>query len=200
MSKITSAMAVLGVVAGLGVAALPLSSYAATSAPVTIRAMVDSSIAVTAETEEVDLGTINGTSGDGVQSVNVTVSGSVAAYTLGVMDTDTDTNMNWVELGTATPSESGKGTITAIPAYAGTGALNGNWGFRIDDAQAGTTGTWNGVPALNAAGAATNIVSDGTLTAGTPAVTKVTFGANAGTLDLKNGIYEDQVVFTAASK
>ena len=94
MSKIAGAMAALGVVAGLGVAALPMASYAAESAPVTIRATVDSSIAVSTDgVDLVDFGNIDKGSGENIQTIAVTVTGTVTNYSLGVMVYDKNTNM-----------------------------------------------------------------------------------------------------------
>lgn len=55
MSKITKTIATLGVVAGLGVAALPLASYAATSDTVTVNALVDTSMSVSLDKDSVSL-------------------------------------------------------------------------------------------------------------------------------------------------
>ena len=46
MTKTTKIIAALGVVAGIGVAALPISSFAASTQDVTVRVTIGSSIAV----------------------------------------------------------------------------------------------------------------------------------------------------------
>lgn len=194
MSKITSAMAVLGVVAGLGVAALPLSSYAQVSGPVTIRTEVNSTLAVSSSEELVDLGTVNGTT-DGSNSTVITVSGTVAKYSLGVMDRDNDNNMVWVGQGTTTPSGASS-PVKEIPAITGN-TLTGGWGFRVNNPNT-TAGEWKAVPVYSASGV-NNIVEEAELN--NEAKTTVEFGVSVdGIANLENGIYEDQVVFTAMAK
>lgn len=189
MSKIAKSMAVLGVVAGLGVAALPLSSYAVGSNPVTIQATVDSSIAVTAATDMVDLGTIAAGTGIATQTTTVTVSGSVAKYDLGIIDKNDDNNMNWISLAEGqTANEDATATGDAIPAAANLEAADKGWAFRL-----GEDGDWTAVPVST--GTAAPIVEGGDL-AGTAAKSNITFGVKADAT-LKNGIYQDQVVFVA---
>ena len=55
MSKVTKTIAALGVVAGLGVAALPLASYAATTDTVTVNAEVGTSMSVSLDKDSVSL-------------------------------------------------------------------------------------------------------------------------------------------------
>ncbi len=183
MSKITSAMAVLGVVAGLGVAALPLSSYAitSTSQPVTIRAEVNNTIAVTSSEELVELGTINGGTPVAEKSTTVTVSGTDGTkFDLKVEDTDAETALVNTTDGTATiPTGTNLATGTAA------------WGFKV--ANSTTVGTWT---AMGENGAPVTIKS-GTLGA-TADETIVTFGVSAAA-NQANGTYEDQVVFTAVT-
>lgn len=189
MSKIAKSIAVLGVVAGLGVAALPLSSYAAESAPVTISAIVDSSIAVTAGKDTVDLGTIAAGTGIATQTVSVTVSGSVSKYNLGIVDKDADASLKWTGLADGQET-AGDGTEEAIPATADLATATKGWAFRK-----GESGAWTAVPASGATAAP--IVPGGNLTTA-GVTTDITFGVKAdGTL--KNGIYQDQVIFTATS-
>ncbi len=192
MSKIAKSMAVLGVVAGLGVAALPLSSYAVGSNPVTIQATVDSSISVTSATDLVNLGTIAAGTGIAVQSTDVTVAGSVATYNLGIIDKNEDNNMNWVSLAEGQTASGADVTGTQIPATADLATEAKGWAFRI-----GEDGAWTEVPAAGESVAAAPIVSGGALN-GTPAKTTVTFGVKADAT-LKNGIYQDQVVFVATA-
>lgn len=186
MSKITSAIAALGVVAGLGVAALPLSSYAVESGQVTVRATVNSNIAVSTNGDDlVDFGELTNGSGEQVQSIKVTVSGSVANYALGVMDYDDNTDMVNVSNSASTTKIE---TITTPAA-----ALTGGWGFRSEDRHA-SGNQWQGMPAYNAAGV-TNLVTSAALN--TNADTTVQFGINIDGLTLDNGTYEDKVIFTA---
>lgn len=189
MSKIAGAMAALGVVAGLGVAALPMASYAAESAPVTIRATVDSSIAVSTDgVDLVDFGTIDKSSGENIQTIAVTVTGTVTKYNLGVMDYDDDTAMVNVTNTTSTT------TIETLGP--GVNTLTRGWGFRSEDRHV-SDNQWKGMPAYNATDADKNIVDGGTLDTANGSVTNVQFGINLNGLPLDNGTYEDKVIFTA---
>lgn len=189
MSKIAGAMAALGVVAGLGVAALPMASYAAESAPVTIRATVDSSIAVSTDgVDLVDFGTIDKSSGENIQTIAVTVTGTVTKYNLGVMDYDDNTDMVNVTNTTSTT------TIKTLDP--GVNTLTGGWGFRSEDRHV-SDNQWKSMPAYNATDADKNIVDGGTLDTANGSVTNVQFGINLNGLPLDNGTYEDKVIFTA---
>lgn len=192
MSKIAGAMAALGVVAGLGVAALPMASYAAESAPVTIRATVDSSIAVSTDgVDLVDFGNIDKGSGENIQTIAVTVTGTVTNYNLGVMDYDDNTNM----VNVTTP------TSTSVIPTLGDGATTltgGCWGFRSEDRHV-SNNAWKGMPKYGGTDADKNIVDVGKLDTTSGSVTNVQFGINLNglTQTLDNGTYEDKVIFTA---
>lgn len=198
MSKITSAMAALGVVAGLGVAALPMATYAQQSGPVTIQAEVNSSIAVSAADELVDLGTINSGTPIHEKSTVVTVTGTGGfLYTLKVEDTDSVTDLVKVDGDgsyIASPTDAQK-----IPANANLAKGTSGWAFKGGDLTAWT--------AMAASGAPVTVVNAGTLAAptddGDTALksnqTEVTFGVSAGS-GLDNGTYKDQVVFTVVAR
>lgn len=199
MSKITSAMAVLGVVAGLGVAALPLSTYAANeraeSAPVTVRTVVNSSLAVTTnDVSTVDLGTVNG-SAAGQNTIKVTVSCSVATYNLGVMDEDDNNAMVWKDAADTDQTDATK-TVKEIQAITGN-TLTSGWGFRKNNANT-TAGEWQGVPIYSTT-AVNNLVQNGALDNASQDTT-VEFGVDInGIANLQNGLYEDDVIFVATA-
>ena len=184
MSNIVKTIAALGVVAGLGVAALPLSSYAVETGPVTVRAEIDNSISVTSASNEVNLGTliVNGPVSEG--SVDVTVATNDSkGYTLTVKDADSVTDM--------VNSASATSKIPAgVPAQG-----KSFWGVKGGTQGAYTPVTAAGVElAKTTASTGTTTTEDGTLVNGE--ITKVTFGVSAGT-GLEAGTYEDDVVFTA---
>lgn len=198
MSKIAKSMAILGVVAGLGVAALPLSTYAAPaegsvrSGDVTVRVTVDSSLAVSSSESDINLGTIN--SGTPVRegTTDVTVSGSAQLnWELRIEDKDDNNALTLTNTDGTIMSDAG--STQKIPAAApvkGTSA----WGFKGGDVTA-----FEEVPV---AGAGVKIAS-GTFAAGVTEAdpgtdtTTVTFGVSAGT-GLEDGTYKDTVVFIAA--
>lgn len=94
MSKVTKTIAALGVVAGLGVAALPLASYADSpdSKPITINANIGSSFSLAVDKNSVTLtptnnGPVVNTETDG--GINATViSNNAAGYTLRLTGTE----------------------------------------------------------------------------------------------------------------
>lgn len=200
MSKIAKSMAILGVVAGLGVAALPLSSYAAgnpvRSGDVTVRVKVDSSIAVTSEKSEIDLGTINVGTPVSQGVTRVSVSGTAGTYSLAVIDKDEINSLALVDPNDDAILDSTKGipaTSAAAPVQKGTSA----WGVK-----GGGIADFTAVPIST--GTPLALVEKGDLsttqTEGQPdsaeAITDVTFGVSAGS-GLENGTYRDVVVFIA---
>lgn len=92
MSKITKTIAALGVVAGLGVAALPLASYAAPGSDnpetITVNASVQSTISMSVDDDTVALSPIGG--GDiSTDTINVSVStNALSGYTLAAATSD----------------------------------------------------------------------------------------------------------------
>lgn len=189
MSKIAKSMAVLGVVAGLGVAALPLSTYAQTSGPVTIQAEVNSSIAVTAADELIDLGTISSSTPVHEKSTKVTVSTTEEAYTLNIQDSDAYTAMVLLdEDGKPVSAAVTAGKDFEIPASANVVKGTAAWGYKVaDKAYAAVT-----TKPVKIADATTSPLESGS------AATEVTFGVTANA-NLDNGIYQGGVVFTATA-
>lgn len=180
MSKMTKTIAALGVVAGLGVAALPLSSYAAQSQPVTLTAVIDSNISITAEDTEVSVGTVMVGGEVAKASTDVTVTtNSATGYTLQIKDEDANTNMtNNANLDAVIPAGS--------PAK-GTSA----WGVSVDDGAEWKAVTADGIELAKSSTAA----SEDDLFTGT---TTVTFGVSAAT-GQASGTYKDTVVFVATT-
>lgn len=186
MSKITSAMAVLGVVAGLGVAALPLASYAQTSGPVTVKAEVNSAISVefVGTAQEVDFGTLMPKSDVVTRGGQVAVTTSNATgYTLSVSDTDSDNALTKV---------GADGLVAAAKIAAGTPAKDTTaWGITGGD----LTG-WHIVPAKG-----DSLEVKKTTAAPTADDHKdeidLTFGISIDTIE--DGIYSTDIVFTAVA-
>lgn len=179
MSNITKAVAALSVVAGLGVAALPLSSFAATSW-VDITAIVDNTIGISTSTDEV---TVSVTADGPVvtKGVDVTVTtNSTTGYTLGIMDSDTNTalvktNDNGVADGTIPAGQPAKGTAA--------------WGY-----QGGTKTNWTPVTTSNVI-----FVTTSSSTLNGSETTPVTFGVSAAS-NTAEGTYKGGVIFTATVK
>ena len=143
MSKITKTIAALGVVAGLGVAALPLASYAAdtdTSKDLTVSAQIGETLSVTLNHNSVTLKPTNGgavvdTTQETAQTVVATVTtNNLHGYTLKLADADTEY---------ALTNEDGQKIAAGTPAQD-----QSLWGVKFNDADAYT--------ALGAAGFSRN--------------------------------------------
>ncbi len=180
MSNITKAIAALGVVAGLGVAALPLSTYADATVPVT--AQINSSMAISTSADAVDFGQIIAGGAVATQDLDVTVSTTATSYNLNIKDSDSNTALVSVdETGSAITGENAATIVTGAPKQ-GTSA----WGYKV-----GETGAWTNITTTNKS------IYEGTA-AGTSKTT-VTFGVSAAA-GQKDGTYKGGVIFTATTE
>ena len=175
MSKIACAMATLGVVAGIGAAAMPLASYAVESSPVAIKAIVNDTIQISTSTKEVVISTIKpGAEKIYEGSVDVTVETTDNQYTLNIKDSDNTTALvseNGDQIAAGAPSNDGETT---------------GWGWKGGSQSSYKAITTAEVPVVSAA------------TIDKTATTTVTFGISAGE-EVENGTYVGGVVFTATS-
>ena len=178
MSKITKTIAALGVVAGLGVAALPLASYAApgTSNPqdITVTATLEDSLAMSVT--ETALTFMIENNGDVVKnSTTATVTtNNASGYNLDIQAKDGDTDL------TAT----GDYTIPTGPAAQGTSA----WGYNKDGGD-----TYQAVPAV-----ATSIASSAAATEVGGEETTIYIGVSADSSQEK-GVYTGGFTLTASN-
>ena len=179
MSKMTKTIAALGVVAGLGVAALPLSSYAAdeSSKNVIVTANVSDTISLTTSEAKVDLGdiVIDGQPGKG--SVDAIVSGNSGAYHLTIQASG-DGSMVHMDNGVAAAggAKIEGGTLTGTTS---------SWGYSLDNAN------FQAVPG-----------SDKTADTITPKAGKDTTTIYFGAVAKGNqaaGVYQNTVTLTAVS-
>lgn len=190
MSKMSKAIAVLGVVAGLGVAALPLSTYAANysqSAQAQVQVEVGGAISIATDATGgvVDLGQLKINGESDTKDLNVTVSSnSEIGYDLTIKSATSET---------ALVNESG----AKIPADAGVAAGTSAWAYRLAGETEGTYGEWAAITAdpVNIL----NHTADAANTGGMEGKTKVNFGASADGSQ-QEGIYKGTVVFTATVK
>ncbi len=129
MSKMTKTIAALGVVAGLGVAALPLSSYAAevtntgatqAGVDVTFQATVGNSISITASEGTVSINNLIANQDVAEASTDITVAtNNAAGYQLRIKDKDS----------TLALMPAADGTAAGIAAGVPTKGTNA-WGFK----------------------------------------------------------------------
>lgn len=190
MSKMSQTIAILGVVAGLGVAALPLSTYAAdpatastTDKPTTVELTVPDTLTITTDADKIVLSGASGAA-TGVFT---------ADKTLGVTVT-TNNNDGYTLVMNATETDLKSGSDT-IPTGTGAVEANSTWGFYLGDAAETAPETWtavsNGVNVLNT-GLGTKAVPEGE-------TSKVNFIANIITSQ-PAGTYSGTVTFTATNK
>ena len=94
MSKITKTIAALGVVAGLGVAALPLASYAADTQNIAVEAEIGATISVeTPSAATVEIAPTNGAAAtEGSSSVTVKTN-NLNGFKLNIKDSDSETGL-----------------------------------------------------------------------------------------------------------
>ena len=174
MSKITKTIAALGVVAGLGVAALPLASYAANPTTVNLTASLDDSLSLSVTETELSFELENGgTVATDATDATVTTN-NAAGY---------DLNIKAGSGGTALVS--GSHSIEAGAAAQGTSA----WGYNTDGGS-----TYTGVTASDVSIASAEAPTEA---AGTK--TTITVGVSADSTQ-EAGTYTGSFVLTAANK
>ena len=202
MKKMTAAMAALGVVAGLGAAALPLSSYA-TQSTVPVTAIIDDALSITLT----DANTADALGADGVLIENVVPGGAVKARTVAVTvsgNTGDKYKLSLEDRLTDTAlisAEGGRIAATSVATLGGSSAASA-WGFvagATNPTATPTTG-WKAVPARGTTPAQllTGTGNVGTLATG-KATTYVTFGVYADE-NQDAGTYTTDVIFTASAQ
>lgn len=220
MSKLTSTIAALGIVAGLGVAALPLSSYAAdvtvtdptavTSTDGTavdqnvgINLTVDKTLSIDASADNVNLNKTNSFTGTPL-TVKVTTN-NAKGYKLNIKGTGTGTGANGktaltgddaktTEIPTFEKSIAG-GALAALAANSGADASKSVWGYTASGdnvVNAFTGGLYAGVTETGE-----TIAENDAPTADTGNETSVTFKAIVDNAQ-PAGTYKGQVTFTAS--
>ncbi len=200
MKKMTAAMAALGVVAGLGAAALPLASYAS-EATVPVTAIIDDalSINITDATTADDLGA------DGVLIEGVTPGGAVESRKIAVTVSGNDTQQKYKL--TLEDRLADTALINAnnerIETLTTTGALNADtstsaWGYAVSNSVSAEATSYKGVPARNnPVQLLSGSGNTGTIAANGKATTYVSFGVYAAE-GQQPGRYTSDVIFTAS--
>ncbi len=180
MSKMTKTIAALSVVAGLGVAALPLSSYAA---DVDVYATVDPALSVSTTNAVVRIDNVVPGGAIATGSTTVNVSGSVAnGYKLQIQGKGGTALTEWNEALDA-PAQN--------PATITTGDLNGAvsaWGYRV-----GSGTAWAQIPTT-----ASDVAGASSASTPGPDSYDITFGVKAAS-GQKPGTYKGGVTITAVA-
>lgn len=199
MSKMSKAIAVLGVVAGLGVAALPLSSYAATTATRTAQVQVEVAGGISLAFDQPDTQIEGATFNETTRLLDlgqVTLGGAVKEGAFKVV-VETNNPIGYelkiaAKDSTDMTSENGDTIATGVPTA---NATTSAWGYKVG------AGTYT---ALTTEGAVISAADDATVapTEGTGRPSKgtdVTFGVAAQSSQAE-GTYVGNVVFTASVK
>lgn len=192
MRKMTAAMAALGVVAGLGAAALPLSSYAS-EATVPVTAIIDDAISINIT----DATSGDGLGADGVLLSGVVPGGAAVSKTTAVTVSGSGNYKLTLEdrlMDTALISAAGDRIETGNEFGDDTTEVTDSvWGYSVVDTIAAEPTTWNAVPAR---GSAATVVTKNAIS--TKPTTYVAFGVRAAA-DQQPGRYTSDVIFTATS-
>ncbi len=160
MSKTTKALAIMGVVAGLGVAALPMSTYAAQSTDsdtVTVKLEVEDFISceVTTAGKTVDLSKVASnaltTTGDATVNIKTNNAQGYKAAIAAPATGDHKDQINMIGVTTTNVIEPG------VPATAQTAGTKSAWGYTVSSETAGVTvdaafdgGVYKGITASSA--------------------------------------------------
>lgn len=195
MSKMTKTIVALGVVAGLGVAALPLSSYAqivTDSTNVTAQAVVGEAISVTADAAD-DTVKIEGVTANQDVKEGSTVltiqTNNTSGYNVNIKDADAVTAL------TADDTD----TTNGIPASATLTKGSKGWGFKASTMTTGVavSGAGQVYRAIETTPLALASRSTGASDADGDKIT-LTFGVVVDS-SIAAGIYGDEVVITATT-
>lgn len=204
MSKMSKTIAVLGVVAGLGVAALPLSTYAAAgdvSKDVQLNVSVSETLELSSNATSVSINSVNGqrlidsdasTVGKQWGQVSLTAKAS-SAYKIVVKTNNADGTANLTNAaGTA-----GSNTIPAGAPTTSTGGVASAWGLK--NATTGTTSTNSDFSAWDAVGTTVKDFASGAANATDLTAEGDTYDARFGVTTAtgtQDGTYTGSVNFT----
>lgn len=188
MSKTTKFIAALGVVAGIGVAALPLTSYAAEQ-HLTITATVDSSISLSLSgTNTLTVGS-NAVNLDTASTTASVTTNSLKGYTLSVTDKDAVTDLTHT-----TQSDKKIAAQDGTPT-AGTSTWAVQAGGNYTGMTSGLDTSWKAMPAKG--GTALVIKNSGAVTSAiNQDQTTLKYGV-ATAANQESGEYTNEITFTA---
>ena len=193
MSKYSKIVATLGVITGLGIASLPLASFAAPiplvdgtpkSANVKVQLTVGDAVAIAVDSNDANAGNAAPNQTKNATSTVSYATNKATGMTLTVKDQDTDTNM------TAT-GHTGTVAGTDVIAAGTQGAVagQGQWSIKGGLLTTDTAMVKSNETALKVAESSAPINTD----------VAVTYNISTGASQLP-GTYEDTIVYTAAVK
>ena len=189
MSKYSKIVATLGVITGLGIASLPLASFAAPiplvdgtpkTANVKVKLTVGDAVAIAVDSNDANAGNAAPSQTKSATSTVSYATNKATGMTLTVKDQDTDTNM------TVTGHT---GTDVIAAGTQGATAGQGQWSIKGGLLATDTAMVKSNETALKVAESSAPINTD----------VNVTYNISTGTSQLP-GTYEDTIVYTAAVK
>lgn len=195
MSKMTKTIAALGVVAGLGVAALPLSSYATIvtdSTTVTAQAIIGEAISVTADATDDTVKIENVTANQEVKEGSTVLTiqtNNTSGYNVNIKDSDATTAL----------TTAGGDAADGIPASATLTKGNKGWGFKASTSTEGVavSGAGQAYRAIETTPLALASRSTGASVQDGDKIT-LTFGVVVDS-SIAAGTYSDDVIITATT-
>lgn len=195
MSKMTKTIAALGVVAGLGVAALPLSSYATIvtdDTTVTAQAIIGEAISVTADATDDTVKIENVTANQEVKEGSTVLTiqtNNTSGYNVNIKDSDTTTAL----------TTAGGDAADGIPASATLTKGNKGWGFKASTSTEGVavSGAGQAYRAIETTPLALASRSTGASVQDGDKIT-LTFGVVVDS-SIAAGTYSDDVIITATT-
>ena len=177
MTKYAKIMATFGVLAGLGVASLPLATFAATTSETTVKVTVQEGISIANDNATADAGSKTpGETGSATSNLTAATN-NAAGLKITVKDKDTDTSLKPT---TATGSVAGVDFIPTAASGIGTWNIKGG-DLAVDTAMVGSDH-------------ATGLVVKNTSSPSTEAVA-MTYRIEPGSAQ-RQGTYEDVIVYT----
>ena len=176
MTKYAKIMATFGVLAGLGVASLPLATFAATTSETTVKVTVQEGVSIANDNSTADAG--NKTPGEaGTATSNLTAgTNSAAGLKITVKDKDEDTSLRAADI---------TGSVAGVDFIPTAASGVGTWSLKGGDLTVDTAMVKNSETAL---------VVKNTSSASTEHV-PVTYRIEPGTAQ-RQGTYEDVIVYT----
>ncbi len=177
MTKYAKIMATFGVLAGLGVASLPLATFAATTSETTVKVTVQEGVSIANDNSTADAG--NKTPGEaGTATSNLTAgTNSAAGLKITVKDKDEDTSLRAAGI---TGSVAGVDFIPTGISGIGTWSIKGG-DLAVDTAMVGSDHA-TGLVVKNTSGPSTEQVA-------------MTYRIEPGAAQ-RQGTYEDVIVYT----
>ena len=180
MTKYAKIMATFGVLAGLGVASLPLATFAANNSETTVKVTVQEGISFANDNATADAG--NKTPGEvGSATSNLTAAtNNATGLKITVKDKDEDTSLRSTSFTAPTSPVAGVDFIKAAASGAGTWSLKGG-DLAVDTAMVGSDHA-TGLVVKNTSGPSTEQVA-------------MTYRIEPGAAQ-RQGTYEDVIVYT----